>query len=141
VSPQREFSWILPSMDFLLLLLLLSPMDFYHVSSERIFMGLVLSGFFSFIFPSGFIPCLPKENFHGFCPQWLLFFYYPQWIFTMSPQREFSWVFALSGFFYFIFPSVFLPCLLIENFHGILPSVALSFSSLVDTVSPQRVLS
>jgi hypothetical protein len=98
-------------------------------------------------------PCLLRENFHIFCPQWLFFYYYyyyPQWIFTMSPQREFSWVlssvasfllfspvdlyrvspkrifmdFALNGFFSFIIPSGFSPCLLRENFHGSLPSVA-----------------
>ena len=54
------------------------------------------------IIPSGFLLCLLRENFHGSCPQWLLFFYFPQWIFTMSPQKEFSWTLALSGPFIFI---------------------------------------
>ena len=38
-----------------------------------------------------YAPCLLKENFHGFCRQWLCIFI-PQWIYTMSPQREFSWI-------------------------------------------------
>ena len=55
--------------------------------------------FFSFIFPSGFSPCLLRENFHGFCPQW-------------------SFIFIPSGF---------IPCLLRESFHRLLPSVVFHF--------------
>ena len=59
-------------------------------------------------------PCLLRENFHGFYPQGLPFFYFPQKNSTVSPQRELSRTFSLNG---------------------------LSLSSPVDTVSPQRVLS
>ena len=133
-------------------------MDFHHVSPKRIFMDFALSGFFSIFsqwiftmspqrelswilpsvvfflfFPSGFSPCLLRENFHGFFPKWLLFYFspvdfycifsrgnhgfclqqlyifIPQRIFTMSTQKEQSWTFSLNG---------------------------LSFSSPMDTVSP-----
>jgi hypothetical protein len=58
-------------------------------------------------------PCLLIENFHRFCSQWLCILI-PQWIFTMSAQREFSWIF---------------------------PSVVFVFPSLADIMSPQRELS
>jgi hypothetical protein len=139
VSPQRELSRTLPSMA-----LYFHPLkDLYRVSSERTIMDFSLNGL---SFPSlrGLIPCLLKENFHGFCPQWLYTFI-PQRIYTMSAQREFLWIlpsvslyfhpfenlyhvsserifmdFTLSGF---IFSSLrrFIPCLLRENFHGFCP--------------------
>jgi hypothetical protein len=99
MSPQREFSWVLSSVASFILF---SPVDLYRVSPKRIFMDFALSGFFSFIIPSGFSHVSSERIFMGLCPQWLLFFYFPQWIFTMSPQREFSWTFALSGPFIFI---------------------------------------
>ena len=42
-----------------------------------------------FVLSIAFLLCLIRENFHGLRPQWFLF-YFPQWIFTMSPQKEFS---------------------------------------------------
>ena len=53
MSPQRKFSWISP----LAASFLFSPVDFHHISLERIFMDFSPSNFFS-IFPRGFIPCL-----------------------------------------------------------------------------------
>jgi uncharacterized membrane protein len=94
VSPQRELSRILPSVVFHFY----SPMDFYHVSLERTIMDFALNGFafsslanlyrvssertttdvalsgFLFSFPSGFLPCLLRENYHRFCPHWLYIF-------------------------------------------------------------------
>ena len=43
-----------------------------------------------------FLLCLLRENFHGFCPQQLLF-YFPQRIYTMS-LREGTTDFAFNGF-------------------------------------------
>ena len=89
MSPQKELSRILPSMA----LCFHHSKDLYYVSLERIFMDFALSGF---IFSSlrGFIPCLLRENFHGFCTQWLCIFIRQQ-IFIVSPQRELSWVLPL----------------------------------------------
>jgi hypothetical protein len=94
VSPQKELSWILPSIAFCSHHL----KDLYRVSLERIFMDFALSGF---IFSSlrGFIPCLLRENFHGFCPQWLCIFI-PQQIFTVSPQRELSRALYFQSMFF-----------------------------------------
>ena len=43
----------------------------------------------SFSSLKGLIPCLVRENFHGFWPQWL-YILIPRRIYTMSPKREFS---------------------------------------------------
>ena len=50
------------------------PVNLYHVSSERISMDFALSGL-SFSSLSRFIPCLFRENFHGFYPQWFFFYF------------------------------------------------------------------
>ncbi len=63
-------------------------------------------------------PCLHRENFHGFCPQWLPLIFIPQWIYTVSHQREISWIFP-SVIFHFHLQ--WIPCLLKENFHGFYP--------------------
>ena len=55
-----------------------------------------------------------QREFSWILPSLASFLLFPQWIYTVSPHRELSRTFSLSG---------------------------LSFSSLVDTVSPQRVLS
>jgi hypothetical protein len=65
--------------------------DLYCVSSERTITNFALIGF-TFSSFSRFIPCLLRENYHGFCPQWLYIFI-PQRIYTMSPQRELSQIF------------------------------------------------
>ena len=123
-----------------------------------------LSGF---IFSSlkGFIPCLLRENLHGFCPQWLyifipqriytmstqrklsrilplvaLFIFIPQWIYTMSTQRELSRLLPSLAFFSSL--SGFIPCLLIENFHGFCPQwLCIFIPWWIYTVSLQREFS
>ena len=160
VSPQRELSQILPSIALHFHL----SEDLYHVSSERTVTNFALNGF---IFSSlrGFIPCLLRENYHGFFPQWP-FISIPQRIDTMSSQREFSWIlpsvtlyfhpsedlyhvcserifmdFALSDF---IFSSLweFIPCLLRENFHGFYRQWLYIFIlQKIYTMSPQREFS
>ncbi len=126
-----------------------SPVDFHHVSRKRIFMD--LPSVVSFLFlPSGFSPCLLRENFHGFCPQWFLFYFSPVDFHYVSSERTFM-DFALSGFFsifpqqifivsfqegttdfafssfIFSFPRGFSPCLFRKNNHGLLPSVVFDF--------------
>ena len=84
LSLQGELSWTLPSVASYF-----HPSeDLHRVSSERIITDFALSGF---VFSSlrGFIPCLLRENFHGFCPQWLCIFI-PQRIYTVSSPRELS---------------------------------------------------
>ena len=102
-----------------------------------------LSGF---LFSSlrGFTPCLLRENYHGFCPQWLCIFI-PLRIYTVSTQRKFSWIlpsvalyfhpskdlhsvfseriitdFALSGFSFSSFRGL-ITCLLKKSYHGFCP--------------------
>ncbi len=43
-----------------------------------------------------------ERTFMDFCPQWFLFFYCPQWIFTMSPRSEFFMDFCPQWSFIFI---------------------------------------
>jgi hypothetical protein len=108
MSPQRELSRILLSMAFHFH----SQVD-YNVSLERIITDFSLSGL-SFSFPNGVLPCLLRENHHGFFPQWLC-------------------IFILSGF---------IPCLLRENYHGCcLQWLYIFIPQLIFTVSPQRELS
>ena len=60
MSPQREFSWILPSVA----LYFHPQVDFYQVCSERIFIDFSLSGLCIFI-PSGYRVSL-EITFTGF---------------------------------------------------------------------------
>jgi hypothetical protein len=132
VSPQRELSWILPLMAFHFhppvdtvsprrelsrilpsVALHFHPSeDLYHVSSKRTIIDFALSGFvfsslreftpcllrenyheffpqWPFIFIPQWIPCLLKENYHEFCPQWIYIFI-PRRTYTMSPSRGLS---------------------------------------------------
>jgi hypothetical protein len=85
MSLQRQLSRILPSVA-----LYFHPLeDFYRISLEGTITDFSLSGF---IFSSlrGFIPCFLRENFHGFCPQWLSFHFTTQWNYIVSAQRELS---------------------------------------------------
>ena len=126
MSPQRELSWISPSVASFLF----SPMYFfYHVSSERIFMDFTLSGFL-FIFPRGFIPCLferepqilpsmalhfhlPRgflyrvslKGNHRFCLQQLYTLHFPEDLHRVSSERtitdfclQWSFIFIISGY-------------------------------------------
>jgi hypothetical protein len=99
---------------------------------ERIFMDFALSGFFS-IFPQCIFTVSSRGN-RGFFPQWLLF-YFSQWIFTMSPQREFSWILPSMASFLF-FPEDFYRVSSREPW--ILLSTALHLHSPVDIVSLQE---
>jgi hypothetical protein len=102
MSPQKEFSWTLPSVA-----LHFHPLkDLYRVFSERTFTDFALNGF-TFSSLSEFIPCLLRENFHGLCPQWP-FIFIPQRIYTMSPQRELSRILPLVAFHFH--PSTDLHC-------------------------------
>ena len=160
LSPQREFSLILPSVALHFYL----SKDLHRVSSERTITDFALNGF-TFSSLRGFTPCLLRENYHGFCPQWLYIFI-PQRIYTVFPQRESSWIlpsvalhfhhsmdfhrvslektitdFALSGF---VFSSLsgFLPCLLRRDYHGFCLQWPFIFiSEWIYTVSPQKELS
>jgi hypothetical protein len=159
VSPQRELSRILLSVAFHFH----SPVD-YRVSLERIITGFALSGL-SFPFPSGFLPCLLRKNYHGFCPQWLCIFilsgfipcllrenYHgccPQWLFYFHSLMDFYRVssertitdFALTGFI-FLSLSGFTQCLLRENLHGFYPQwFCIFIPQWICSLSPQRELS
>jgi hypothetical protein len=105
-------------------------------------MGFALSGFVISLF-RGFLPCLLRENYHGFCPQWLyisslkgvtlcllrenftifplvaLYFHPSEDLYPVSSERTIT-DFSLSGFV-FSSPSRFTPCLFRENFHGFYP--------------------
>ena len=72
VCPQRELSRIFP----LVALQFYPSMDLYRASSERTFLDFALSGFI-FLSLGRFISCLLRENIHGFCPQWLCFYFHP----------------------------------------------------------------
>ena len=92
VFSQRELSQILPSVA-----LYFHPSeDLHRVSSERTFTDFALNSL-AFSSLRGFIPCLLRENCHELCPQWLYIFI-PQRIYTVSPQRELSWIFPSMAF-------------------------------------------
>ena len=74
MSPHWELSRIFPLVAFYFH----PSIDLHHVSQEGIFMDFVLNGL-SFSSLRGFIPCLLKDNFYGFCPQWFCIVI-PQWI-------------------------------------------------------------
>jgi hypothetical protein len=86
-------------------------------------------------------PCLLVENFHGFCPQWLLFFsfLFPSGFSSCLLRENFHGFFPQWSFIFI--PDGIIPCLLKKNFHGPFSLSGHSFLSPVDTVSPQRVLS
>ena len=92
VSPQRELSWIFP----LVALYFLLSEDLYHVSSLRIFMDFALSGF-TFSSLRGFVPCLPRENYDEFCPQWPFHLHHLEDLYHISSERIFM-DFALRRF-------------------------------------------
>ena len=75
MSPQREFSWTSP---------------------------LVVS-FLSF--PSGFSPCLLRENFHGFHPQWFPFLFSPEELCRVSLRGNHG--LCLQWFYILISPEDF----------------------------------
>ena len=112
VSPQTKLSQILPSVA----LYFHPSMDLYRVSSKRTIIDFSLSGF-TFSSPCGFIPCLLRENYHEFFPQWPYIFT-PQWILSVSPQREFSRILPSVVFH---FHPQWIPFLLRKKFHGFYP--------------------
>ena len=114
---------------------ILPSMALHFALSHRIFTMSLQEGttdfaFNGFIFslPRGFTPCLLRENYHGLLPSVVFYFsssgyrvssektimdFCPQWSFifhpvdTVSPHKELSRVFILSGFsFYFKSPIV-----------------------------------
>ena len=107
------------------------------MSPQREFSWILLSVVFHF-HPSGFIPCLLRESFHGFCPQW--FFIFIPSGFIPCLLRENFHGFCPQWSFNFI-PSGFILCLLSKNPHGPFALGGLLLLSPVDTVSPQRILS
>jgi hypothetical protein len=136
VSSQRELSRVLSSVAFFSFH---HSMDLYSVCLERTITDFTLSGF---VFSSltGFIPCLFRENLHGFCPQWPFIFiplgfiqcllrekfhgFCSQWplfsssedLYHVSLERIFM-SFVLNGLSFSSLKG-FIPCLLRENFHG-----------------------
>ena len=115
---------------------LFSPVDFYHVFSERTFMDFALNGFFS-IFPSGFLPCLFKRE-PWILPSMALHFALPYRIFSMSLQEGTQILPSMALYFHYL-----------EDLHRVssertitdfCPQWSFIFI-LVDTVSPQKELS
>jgi hypothetical protein len=70
VSPQRELSRIVPLMAFHF-----HPQWICTVSPLRELSRILPLVAFHFFIPSGFISCLLRKNFHGFCPQWFFFYF------------------------------------------------------------------
>ena len=113
ISPQREFSRVLPSTASFLF----SPVDFYRVSLRENH-GFCLQWLYPLHFPKGFIPCLFQRE-PWTLPSATLHFHFPIGFISCLFERE-SRILP-SMVFHFHFPSEFLPCLFKENFHGFLP--------------------